>query len=177
MASTDFHINGPTVIEFKNAGAGGSYTSLGYTDNDDLIRISSVDHKRTYTRNNSGDMIAEAVLNGTTATLDFTLVSWDEVALATLIARCRTGTGTALADSGKIATIGRSALLNGVEIKITPTNTGADVYVFPRLMLQSGPEIIDLGNAVKRVSLSFVTYAETSPTASSTYVTISSLGS
>ena len=172
MASTDFHINGPTVIEFKNAGDGGSYTSLGYTDNDDLIRISSVDHKRTYTRNNSGDMIAEAVLNGTTATLDFTLVSWDEAALSTLLARCRSGAGTSLANSGLIATIGRSALSNGVEIKITPTNSGADVYVFPRLMLQSGPEIIDLGNAVKRVSLSFVTYAETSPGPASTYVTI-----
>ena len=171
MAATDFHVNGPTVIGWKVAGSEGSFSSLGYTDNDDLVRITATDHKRTYTRNDGGDMIAEAVYSGTTGTLDLTLVSWDEAALSGLISHCRTGTATAgVAAQGSIATVGGPILgtagnLRTVSIQINPTNAGADVYEFPRLMLNTGPEYIDLGNAVKRVSLSFTSVWTTTQTA------------
>lgn len=158
MAATDFHINGPTVIKWSAAGAD-ARNNLGYTDNDDLVRISMIDHKRTYTRNDGGDMIAEGVYAGSTATLDLTLVSWDEGELASLISRCRTGTASSgVASQGGIATVGKAISGNLIALEIAPTNTGADVYLFPRLMLQTGPEIMDLGNAVKRISMSFISF-------------------
>jgi hypothetical protein len=159
MASTDFHVNGPTVVRWKIAGAQGTATALGYTDNDDLIRISTIDHRRNYTRNDGGDMIAESVLSGTTATLDMTLVSWDETELNELISYCRTGTaGSAIGDQGKIATVGGPTVTGNVRcvaLEIFPANTGADAYLFNRMILTTGPEYMDLGNAVKRISMSF----------------------
>lgn len=171
MPATDFHINGPTVIKWSAAGAG-SRNNLGYTDNDDLVRISMIDHKRTYTRNDGGDMIAEGVYAGSTATLDLTLVSWDEGELASLISRCRTGTASSgVASQGGIATVGKAASSNLIALEIEPTNTGADVYLFPKMMLQTGPEIMDLGNAVKRISMSFISFIPNS--GGTTFATVS----
>lgn len=156
MAATDFHVNGPTVVKW--APIGSALEDLGFTDNDDLIRITSSDHRRTYTRVDGGDMIAEAVMGGTTGTLDMTLVSYDETELSKLISRCRTGsvTSPSVAMQGLISTVGGQVVTSRlIRIQIYPKNIGADIYDFPYMMLTAGPEYIDLGNAVKRVSLSF----------------------
>lgn len=167
-AATDFHVNGPTSILWRKSGTG-SLTPLGYTDNDDLIRISMRDHYRTFSRNDTGDMIAEAVLSGTTMTIDFTMVAWNQDQLEDLLSLVRSGstTGT-IASEGLFAKIGNQ-VVNGsnptiLELQILPTNVGATIFTFPRVMLSSGPEVLDLGNTVKRLAFSFITVAPASGT-------------
>lgn len=170
MPATDFHVNGPTNIYW---GTGGSSpnpaTKLGFTDNEDLIRITMRDHVRTFTRNDTGDMISEAVVSGTTATIDFTMVSWDQTELEKLIKRVRQGGTPAagIANEGMFATVGGVVVNSGtaprtVSLKIEPTTAGKTVYMFGNLMLASGPEYIDFGNTLKRIALSFVSVAITS---------------
>lgn len=171
-AATDFHVNGPTTVRWGlNAG---TLVDLGFTDNDDLVRIAVTDHKRIFTRNDSGDMIAEVVYSGSTAVIDVTFVSINEDELNELVSKARTGTGaTTIANQGVFATVGGVTIgnanpANGVRIfalEIEPTNSGETKFTFPRVMLTSGPEYMDLGNAVKRIAMSFTTVAPASGTA------------
>lgn len=166
MAAGDFHVNGPTKI-YWGAGAAvadGSLTELGRTDNDDLVRITGRDHYRTFSRNDLGDMIAEAVTAGTTYTIDFTMVSWDQAEVNKLLKKCRQGnvTSPAIADEGVVATIGGSVVTGGarmVTIRILPETAGSTVYKF-NAMLSAGPEYMDMGNTVKRIALSFTSVAD-----------------
>ena len=166
MAAGDFHVNGPTKIYW---GPGWVATNtdldeLGRTDNDDLVRITGRDHYRTFSRNDLGDMIAEAVTAGTTYTIDFTMVSWDQTEVNTLLKKCRQGniTSPAIADEGVVATIGGSVVTGGtrtVTIRIVPETTGSTIYKF-HAMLSAGPEYMDMGNTVKRIALSFTSVAD-----------------
>jgi hypothetical protein len=166
MAAKDFHINGPTVIKW---GASTANTDIAYTDNDDLVRITVRDHYRTFTRNDTGDMIAEGVHAGSTATIDFTAAAWDDNQLWSLLSKARVGTITsAVASEGAFATVG-APIVNGsapcvFALAVVPTNPGAVVYTFPKVMLSAGPEYIDLGNSVKRIALTFTTVAPASGT-------------
>ena len=74
MPMTDFHVSGPTKIRWGVGGTTDVLDELGYTDNEDLIRISATDHKRMFSRNDQGDMVGEVVLSGTTFSIDFTMV-------------------------------------------------------------------------------------------------------
>ena len=150
----DFHVNGPTVIKW---GATTASTELGMTDNEDLIRIVGRDHYRTFTRNDTGDMIAEAVYAGTSWTIDFTMVSWNQTQLDALLSRARSGTTGG--NEGSMANVG-GTLFGGsrsLALTIEGTNDGSITYEFGTVMLASGPEYIDFGNTVKRIALSFVT--------------------
>lgn len=161
MAAGDFHVNGPTKI-YWGAGAGvanSSLAELGRTDNEDLVRISGRDHYRTFSRTDLGDMIAEAVLAGTTWSIDFTMVAWDQGEVNKLIAKCRQNktSSQGIADEGEEATVGGVVVTGGarmVTLKIEPDRTGETVYVF-NCMLSAGPEYMDMGNTVKRIALSF----------------------
>ncbi len=136
-AATDFHVNGPTTVRWGlNTGA---LIDLGFTDNDDLVRIAVTDHKRIFTRNDSGDMIAEVVYSGSTAVIDVTFVSINEDELNELVSKARTGAGaTAIANQGVFATvggvtIGNAAPATGVRIfslEIEPTNAGETMLAY-----------------------------------------------
>ena len=162
----DFHVTGPVKIQW--AVEGGTLADLGQTDNEDLVRITVRDHHRSFSRNDQGDMIGESVLSGTTAIVDFTMIAWDQEELVKLIERARKGgtPGYAAADEGLRATIGgvvvnHPTLPKTIKLKIVPTNSEVS-YEFPRLMLASGPEYMDMGNTVKRIALSFQTMAPAS---------------
>jgi len=166
-AATDFHVNGPTSIYWDVGGTAAPGNNLGKTDNDDLIRITFRDHYRTFSRNDTGDMIAESVVAGTTAVIDFTMVSWNKDELEKLIKRVRTGGSAAagIANEGIFATVGGS-VVNGasprtISLKIDPTTVGETVYTFKNLMLTTGPEYIDFGNTLKRIAFSFTSVAST----------------
>jgi hypothetical protein len=166
-ASTDFHVTGPVVISW--AIVGGNYAELGRTDNEDLVRISVTDHKRMFSRNDQGDMIGEIVLSGSTATVDFTMVSWNQTEIEKLIERARVGTSTGgIAKEGLFATIGGTvvggAAPKTIKLKIEPTTSGETVYEFALVHLASGPEYMDFGNTLKRIALSFATLAPASGT-------------
>lgn len=166
MAAGDFHVNGPTKI-YWGAGAAvanASLAELGRTDNDDLVRITGRDHYRTFSRNDLGDMIAEAVTAGTTYTIDFTMVSWDQSELNRLLKKCRQGnvTSPTIADEGIAATVGGSVVTGGermVTVRIVPEQNGSTIYKF-NAMLSAGPEYMDMGNTVKRIALSFTSVAD-----------------
>lgn len=165
MPATDFHVQGPTTISWRVGGGEGNWTLLGYTDNEDLVRLTSRDHVRTFSRNDQGDMIGEAVFSGTTVTLDFTLASWDQNNLVSLLNKCRTGaTSSATAAEGSFATVGGTISSRSVGIRITPSQTKEIIYELNNLMLASGPEYIDFGNTIKRIALSFQTLAPVSGT-------------
>lgn len=163
MAAGDFHVNGPTKIYWGAGAANANLAELGRTDNEDLVRITGRDHYRTFSRSDLGDMIAEAVLAGTTWSIDFTMVAWDQDEVNKLIAKCRQNktSGQAIADEGEEATIGGVVVSGGarmVTLKIDPDRTGETVYVF-NCMLSAGPEYMDMGNTVKRIALSFTSVA------------------
>jgi hypothetical protein len=166
-AATDFHVNGPTTIYWDIGGTASPATELGKTDNDDLIRITMRDHYRTFSRNDTGDMIAESVTAGTTAVIDFTMVSWNKDELEKLIKRARTGGAVAagIANEGIFATIGGSTIQGAnpktFALKIEPTNAGGTIYTFKNLMLSTGPEYMDFGNTLKRIAFSFTSVAST----------------
>lgn len=166
MAATDFHVNGPTKI-YWGAGSAvedSNLVEIGRTDNEDLVRITARDHYRTFTRNDLGDMIAEAVFSGTSFSLDFTMVSWDQTELNKLLKKCRQGTAQSpvIADEGIRATVGGVVVMQGertVTIKIDPEKVGEIAYKF-NCMLSAGPEYMDMGNTVRRIALSFMTVAD-----------------
>lgn len=166
-AATDFHVNGPTTIYWNVGGTSAPATELGKTDNDDLIRITMRDHYRTFSRNDTGDMIAEGVVAGSTAVIDFTMVSWNQEELEKLIKRARTGGSltAGVGNEGIFATVGGS-IVNGasprtIALKIEPTNVGGTIYTFKNLMLSTGPEYMDFGNTLKRIAFSFTSVAGT----------------
>lgn len=162
MAATDFHINGPSKVSVFLGGAEGAYVDLGYTDNDDLIRFTVTDHKKLLTRTDSGDMISQVVYSGTTATIDMTLVSWDETVLSRMISRLRTGYDIIglSEEQGNFSSVGSVARSSSdldrfVRIGIVGA-LDANRYYFD-VILNSGPEYIDFGNAAKRIAMSFIT--------------------
>lgn len=162
MAATDFHINGPSKVVVFLGGAEGAYADLGYTDNDDLIRFTATDHRKLLTRTDSGDMISQVVYSGTTATIDMTLVSWDEAVLTRMLAKLRTGDdlfGSAFFQ-GEFSSVGSVArTVADLERFVTIGIVGAvdaNWYYFD-VILNSGPEYIDFGNAAKRIAMSFIT--------------------
>ncbi len=163
MAAGDFHVAGPTKIYI-----GG--TEIGWTDNDDLVSIEVRDHYRNFTRLDLGAMIAESVLAGSTATISFTMVAWDNTALWTQLGLAREIAGATVANEGKSALVGSVASAHDLTLTIEPQRLGQTKYAFGSVILASGPEYIDFGNATKRIALSFTslgatTFATTTTTA------------
>jgi hypothetical protein len=167
MASTDFHINGPTVIRwYRTDGGSPGFVELGYTDNDDLVRVSVTDHKRIFSRNDTGDMISQVLYSGTTATLDFTMIAWDDAVLEAFLCKCRTGLTAPLSGSnaqgqfasvGGVARTGNPATERVVNLVVTPVADTPGTYYYQfDMVLNSGPEYMDFGNAAKRIAMSFV---------------------
>jgi hypothetical protein len=173
MPMTDFHVSGPTKIRWGVGGTTGALDELGYTDNEDLIRISATDHKRMFSRNDQGDMVGEVVLSGTTFSIDFTMVSWDQDQLQKLINVVRTAANNgAVTAEGLFATVGGSVRTGparrDLRLSIVPSRAGQISYTFDSLMLVSGPEYLDFGNTLKRIALSFQTMAPSSGNAVAT---------
>jgi len=167
--SGDFHVQGPTKVLWKLPSEGEqAYRELGYTDNEDLIRITTRDHVRTFSRNDQGDMVGTAAYSGTTMTIDMTLISFDQDEFVKLIHRTRGGSGTPAAspaNEGLFSTVGGILSDRLISIQILPTRVGEIKYLFSRVMLVTGPEYIDFGNTIKRLAMSFQTVAPTEGTA------------
>jgi hypothetical protein len=137
---------------------------LGRTDNDDLIRISGRDHIRTFSRSDLGDMIAEAVTAGTTWTIDFTMVAWDQAELNKMLKHVRQGdvTNPDIGDEGVSAEVGGVVVTSGtrsITLTIDPDKVGATRYTF-HCMMSAGPEYMDMGNTVRRIAMSFTSVAD-----------------
>lgn len=152
MAETDFHVQGPTTIKIDG-------NVIGYTDNEDLIRITMTDHIRSFTRLDQGDMIAESVLSGTTAAIEFTMVAWDDVELWTMISKARGGALATVTAEGVSGVVGSTMSTRTFALTITPSRDDQTIYAFGAVLLTSGPEYIDFGNTVKRIALAFTSTA------------------
>jgi len=102
--STAINVTGPHTIKW-GSGSTAASSVLGRGDNNDLFRI-EMSHKYVDIQTNEfGDMPAESIMTGITATINFSLVSYDP-AEAGKLQVYSTGNGAAGGESGKYPATG-----------------------------------------------------------------------
>jgi len=102
--ATAINVAGPHKIKW-GAGATAASAVLGRGDNNDLFRI-EMSHKYVDIQTNEfGDMPAESIMTGITATINFSLVSYD-TAEANKLQVFMTGNGAAGGEIGKYPAVG-----------------------------------------------------------------------
>ena len=102
--ATAINVTGPHTIKW-GSGSTAASAVLGRGDNNDLFRI-EMSHKYVDIQTNEyGDMPADSIMTGITATINFSLVSYD-TAEAGKLQVFTTGNGAAGGESGKYPIIG-----------------------------------------------------------------------
>lgn len=141
MAMT-LQIPGPTVVKIDG-------TTIGMSDNDNLPSVAFTDNYREVKTVASGDAPVEVVLTNTTAVLSFTLVSWDESELQSLLVTQRGAYGT--------TTVGRRLVANSGVVEVTIESvSGAGQYVFSTCYLRNdGISDSQWGNRERTLTLNF----------------------
>jgi hypothetical protein len=99
--ATTIQVPGPTTVQFlrDNTGAG-SWTTLGYSDNDNLPSIQFTDHQHEIKTSLSGAVPEEIVRQGTDARIACALVKWDELQFERLITFARGDNGVLFTTPG-----------------------------------------------------------------------------
>lgn len=87
--ATTIQVPGPSVIQFSLSNSGTSWTTLGYSDNDNLPSVQFTDHSHEIKTSISGALPEEIVLLGSEARIACALVKWDEEAFLELLAHVR----------------------------------------------------------------------------------------
>ena len=127
MASA-INVTGPHTIKW-GSGSTAASAILGRGDNNDLFRI-EMSHKYVDIQTNEfGDMPAESIMTGITATINFSLVSYD-TAEAGKLQTSMTGNGAGGGESGNypiIGTLNKAGATSGdvtVNFALVPSITG-----------------------------------------------------
>lgn len=158
-----FQVSGPTKVQVCLLGDNAAFVDLGHTDNDDLIDFDEEDHYNALTSNETGEMTADVVFNGSTGMLAMSLVKWDEVVLDKIKTRQRQGvvTGT---DPGKFAEVGKLLVADSrfFGVKLLTTRTGMKSYTFKRTWMPIRARKHGFGNIGQRKLLVFHTLPDTS---------------
>ena len=171
MASA-FNIMGKTTVSVSFNGSGGTYTELGYTDNNDLINFELDYMSQPIMTTAFGDIPENYIYTGTMAYLNMTLVKWDRDVAEDLITGT-TGAGTGSGAEGEIGTIGGLRLdidtadtdstLDGVAVKLVCADTTLGTtrtYIFKCLVLGRGIRVLDFGNRPQRLAINFTCLPE-----------------
>lgn len=148
-----FHVPGPTTIQVS-LDNGATFTTLGHTDNDDLVAFEMQDLGQSHTSNDLGAMVAERTLQGSQAALGFTLAKWDETVFGQMLGKLRRGsTG---ATEGLAAEVGKMVRADSrwVSIKVLTTRTSEKSYTFHICHMPDHRQI-DHGPTIKRLALTF----------------------
>lgn len=153
-----FKVYGPCKIEVCLAGDDGTYVTLGHSDNSDMWSFEEDDHFTVHTSNETGDMSAEVVLQGSTGTLAGSLITWDEAVLDGLRARLRLGTVDG-ATPGKFAQVGKLVVADSrfISLKLTTTRVGLKSYKMKRMWMPRPFVQRDMGNIGTRGICVFAT--------------------
>ena len=120
---TAIEVSGPHTIEWSDASGSGN-TTLGRGDNNDLFRIEVTNRYADIQTNEYGEMVAQSVMVGATATVSFSLVSFDRDEALKLQRRSGgNAAGTGLAASypvvGALTNAGHSTAGSDNTIKLT----------------------------------------------------------
>lgn len=150
MAQT-IQIPGPTVLQVA-LGPAAAFADLGQSDNDNLPEIAFSDHSREVKTSSGGESPQEIVLNGITATLSVTLVSWDEDLLASIKARQRgTTEGKSVVGRRLFASTDQGA----IRLKLKSVD-GTTAYLFGRCWIKpDGERDSQWGNRERTLTLNF----------------------
>ena len=160
--ATSFNIQGPTTLQIKQQAEGtttaSSFSTLGVTDNDDLIAVDFANILDPYYSTESGREPAAMIYQGTVATITATLIKWDTAVLDTL-KTCVWEGGTG---DGKPGSIGQDQLgaanfthVENLQVKVVPTftsNMETNSYQFLKCWVESMAET-GWGNAPKKLVL------------------------
>ena len=121
--ATAIEVTGPHTIKWSDA-SGSATTELGRGDNNDLFRIEVTNRYADIQTNEYGEMAAQSVMVGATATVNFSLVSFDRDEALKLQRRAGgNAAGTGLAASypvvGALTNAGHGTAGNDNTIKLT----------------------------------------------------------
>lgn len=121
--ATAIEVTGPHTIEWSDASGSGN-TTLGRGDNNDLFRIEVTHRYADIQTNEYGEMAAQSVLVGATATVNFSLVSFDRDEALKLQRRSGgNAAGSGLSASypvvGALTNAGHTTAANDNTIKLT----------------------------------------------------------
>jgi hypothetical protein len=158
--ATALRVAGPSVVRVDNAGAG-TYSVLGYSDNDNLPSVQVTDYNHEIKTVLSGNTPEEIVLTGMTARISVALVKWDEDVLDAMLDRQR---GTY-----NVQTIGRRVIANNAFLGVEIASVSQTMkYRFTRCILPpDGMGDSQWGNRERVLTLQF--YAFPDPTTSTLY--------
>jgi len=157
--ATAIEVTGPHVIEYTIPG-GGAIT-LGRGDNNDLFRIEVTNKYADIQTNEYGEMAAQSVLVGATATVNFSLASFDRVE-AMKIQRHTAGrtAGTTLGTAefpviGTLTNAGDATAANDrtISVAVNPDIANRIGILVPRIRVTS-LNFTDFGNKNTRLVFS-----------------------
>lgn len=157
--ATAIEVTGPHTIKWSDA-SGSATTELGRGDNNDLFRIEVTNRYADIHTNEYGEMAAQSVMVGATATVNFSLVSFDRDEALKLQRRAGgNAAGTGLAASypvvGALTNAGHGTVANDNTIKLT-----VDPDIANRLGIQvtrvrvTSLNFTDFGNRATRLVFS-----------------------
>jgi len=153
------NVAGPHLIQWKAATSGATYADLGRGDNNDLFRIETTHKYADISTNEFGDMPAESVLTGITATLHMSFASWDideyTKLQARVTGRSATSNTTYFPVIGGLVGAGNATAANDytVSFKLVPAITGRRGVEVTRVRLLTA-NVQDFGNRATRLVVS-----------------------
>ena len=153
------NVAGPHLIQWKAATSGATYADLGRGDNNDLFRIDTTLKYADIATNEFGDMPAESVMTGISATVHMTFVSWDidqyDNLQARIAGRTASSNTTFFPTVGQLVGAGHATAANDytVSLKLVPSITGRRGIEVSRVRILSA-NVQDFGNRATRLVIS-----------------------
>jgi len=158
--ATAIEVTGPHTIKWSDSAGSGSKAVLGRGDNNDLFRIEVTNRYVDIQTNEYGEMAAQSVLVGSTATVNFSLASFDRDEALKLQRRSgANAAGTGLAASfpvvGALTNAGHNTAANDntVYIDVDPDIANRIGIQVPRIRVTS-LNFTDFGNKNTRLVFS-----------------------
>ena len=159
MAAT-FNVEGPTEVwlsTLTDDEGSPSWTSLGFTDNADLINFEMENFSHPIKTTRLGEIPEDFVHQGSVGHLNITLIKYDTTEAAKII--YSVPAGAAEGDMGTIGALklgshlGASGADNAFAVRLIGLNT----YTFLNCVIVGrGIRVLDLGNRPKRLALSIL---------------------
>jgi hypothetical protein len=156
-----FMVEGPTTVQTTNLGTFSTFADLGYTDNNDLVSVDVEYLQETIESSDTGRVPVDVINMGVIATVNMTLVKWDDTKLQNLLEFPSGG-------AGQVGTIGLRMFGNGSsDYRFKLKLVGDDkTFTFHRCHFEArAVRMFDFGNRARRVGLSITCLPEWSGTA------------
>jgi hypothetical protein len=157
--ATAIEVSGPHVIKWSDSSGSASPVTLGRGDNNDLFRIEVTNRYTDIQTNEYGEMVAQSILVGATATVNFTLVSFDRDEALKLQRRSggnasSSGLAASFPAVGSLTNAGHSTAANDNTIYFTldPDISSRIGITVPRVRI-TALNFTDFGNKATRLAI------------------------